>query len=46
MFKVPDSVIAPVVVVLGVKPVVPALKEVTPVVAADQTGSPPDIVKT
>jgi hypothetical protein len=44
--KVPASVTAPVVPVLGVNPVVPALNDVTPVAgAAAQEGTPDAKVK-
>jgi hypothetical protein len=45
-FKVPAKVTAPVVAVEGVKPVVPALNEVTPPVDADHTAVPPLTVNT
>jgi hypothetical protein len=44
--KVPASVIAPVVAVFGVRPVVPALNEVTPPVLADQVAVVPLEVNT
>jgi len=44
--KVPASVTAPVVVVFGVNPVVPAVNEVTPPVDADQTAVVPLEVRT
>ena len=44
--NVPASVTAPVVLVLGVSPVVPAENEVTPPVDAAQVGTPPAKVKT
>ena len=46
MFNVPASVIAPVVPVEGVKPVEPALNDVTPPVDAAQAGTPPTSVRT
>ena len=45
--NVPDNVTPPVVAVLGVNPVVPALNDVTPDVAGTaQVGRPPDRVNT
>ena len=44
--RVPASVTAPVVAVFGVKPVVPALNDVTPPVLAAQVGTPEANVKT
>ena len=44
--NVPAKVIAPVVVVFGVSPVVPALNDVTPPELAAQVGTPPARVKT
>ena len=44
--NVPAKVIAPVVVVFGVRPVVPAENEVTPPVEAAHVGTPPAKVRT
>ena len=44
--RVPDSVTAPVLVVDGVSPVLPALKDVTPPVEVCQAGTPETKVKT
>ena len=44
--RVPPKVIAPVVAVLGVKPVVPPLNDVTPPVEDAHVGTPPAKVKT
>lgn len=44
--NVPAKVIAPVVAVFGVKPVVPALNDVTPPVDAAHAGIPPETVRT
>ena len=46
IFNVPARVIAPVVLVEGVKPVVPAENDVTPPVDAAHVGTPPANVRT